>query len=102
MKKIIFSFIFLLVASVTLGNEKEIKPTNKVKEIKVSSFDFDINGEILNFDFARAFCTETRDGVTYEANVGCFLCSPSKAKQRCARVLSRRIDDINPVVQEIY
>lgn len=102
MKNIIFSFIFLLFASVTFGNEKEIKPSNKVKEIKVSSFDFDINGEILNFAFARAFCTETRDGVTYIADVGCFLCSPSKAKQRCARVLSSRIDDVNPVVHDIY
>lgn len=102
MKKNLFSYVFIFVSLFSFGNEKEIKLIDKVKEIQVSSFIFDINGEVLDFEFAQAFCTETRDGVTYVADVGCFLCSPSKAKERCARVLTRRIDDVNPVVHDIY
>ncbi|WP_299130904.1 hypothetical protein [uncultured Winogradskyella sp.] len=72
--------------------------TYETNTVDVSSLDFDVDGNIVNFDFATAFCTETRNDVTYTATVGCFLCSPQRAQERCARVLSRRIDAVNPEV----
>ncbi|WP_417859671.1 hypothetical protein [Winogradskyella sediminis] len=80
--------------------EKTESSNDKENVLELTNLEFNINGDIIDFDFARAFCTETRGSVTYEAEVGCFLCNPQQATDRCARVLSRRIDRVNP--EEIY
>lgn len=89
---------YFTIFSLTLSfaNVKIDSPNPKVKVVQLSNLDFDTDGILLNEDFATAFCTETRNGVTYSITVGCFLCSPQRAAARCASVLSRRIDEVNP------
>ncbi|WP_299130902.1 hypothetical protein [uncultured Winogradskyella sp.] len=81
-------------------NAMENKSFNEnIDIIDLSDIEFSVDGDIKAVDFATATCSEIRDGIRYTTTVGCFLCGEERAQERCQRVLSRRLDELDPWVQ---
>ncbi|WP_299015723.1 hypothetical protein [uncultured Polaribacter sp.] len=94
--KLVYVFIFLLLSSISMiANEKELKIENN-NTIDFSELEFSEQGYIEDIYFAQATCKEKRDGVTYSTTVGCFLCGEERSQARCEKVLSKKIDRLNP------
>ncbi len=91
--------IVVLICALSLMSFTSIE-SNDIKEkvniINYSTLDFNKIGGIETLDFATATCSEIRGGIKYTTTVGCFLCGEERAADRCERVLSRRLDELNP------
>lgn len=94
--KIVFLFTLLLLSSIsTTANDKALI-IEKNNTVDFSALEFSKQGEIEEIYYAQATCSEIRDGVTYSTTVGCFLCGEERAQARCEKVLSRRVDRLDP------
>ena len=86
--------LLILFCSFSLVYGKNNSSKMQATVIDVSSLNFDSEGQILDYEFRRTSCSETRNGVTFTASVGCFLCGEERTLARCQRVLSQRLDNI--------
>lgn|GEM_PF-3557001 len=66
--------------------------------VDINDIEFSILGDIVSYDFNSAFCTETRNGITYSTTVSCFWCSDDRSAEKCARILAGRLDDLRPAI----
>lgn len=90
--------IYLLVCFFTLASFKSKASEDLTGKnlINFTNLEFTSNGDLQTVDFVDATCYEIRDGVRFSITVGCFLCSEERAVARCERVLSRRLDRLDP------
>lgn len=94
--KLVFLFTLLVLSLSTItANEKGLI-NEKNNKINFSALEFNEQGDLEMIYYAQATCKEVRDGVTYSTTVGCFLCGEERAKDRCEKILSRKIDRLDP------
>ena len=95
LKPILVFICFLSLITVTAGNESDSVKNSRI--INYSNLEFTFEGDLESVVFSSATCSEIRGGVKFTTTVNCFLCGEGRSQARCQRVLSRRLNSLNPV-----